>query len=118
MIIKKPRNKARQKRHYRLRRYISGTPNRPRLNVFRSNKHIYAQIIDDKNGKTIVSASSNEKDFEKKAGKETAKEVGLVVGKRAIQQGLSEVVFDRGGYLYHGRVKELAEGAREAGLKF
>ena len=118
MIIKKPRNVARKKRHYRLRRYILGTPVRPRLNVFRSKKHIYAQIIDDTNGKTLVSASTKEKDFEKKSGKEAAKSVGLTVGKRAIQQGLSEIVFDRGGYLYHGRVKELAEGARESGLKF
>ena len=118
MINKPSRQKARQKRHYRLRRHISGTQARPRLNVFRSNKHIYAQIIDDVNGTTLVSASTVEKDFDKKPGKEAAKAVGLIVGKRALQQGLSEVVFDRGGYLYHGRVKELAEGAREAGLKF
>lgn len=122
-MIKKPsRNSTRQKRHYRLRRHISGTESRPRLNVFRSNKHIYAQVIDDVAGNTLVAASTKEKSIcdglKSTADKEAAKAVGLVLGKRAIQQGIETVVFDRGGYLYHGRVAALAEGAREAGLNF
>ena len=117
---KKPdSNKARIKRHNRVRNKISGTPERPRLNVFRSAKHIYAQLIDDINGVTLVAASSLEKDFEGNGGnKEAAKKVGQMIAKKAVDKGISEVVFDRSGYLYHGRVLELAEGARECGLKF
>ncbi len=119
-MVKKPdSNKARIKRHNRVRNKISGTPERPRLNVFRSAKHIYAQLIDDVNGVTLVAASSLEKDFEGNGGnKEAAKKVGQMIAKKAVDKGISEVVFDRGGYLYHGRVLELAEGARECGLKF
>lgn len=112
-------NQARKTRHLRVRKKISGTSSRPRLNVFRSSKHIYAQIIDDVAGVTLVSASSMEKDFNGYGGnKEAAKKVGQLIGKRAMEKGISEVVFDRGGYLYHGRVAELADGARESGLKF
>ena len=119
-MVKKPdSNKARIKRHNRVRNKISGTPERPRLNVFRSAKHIYAQLIDDINGVTLVAASSLEKDFEGNGGnKEAARKVGETIAKRAAEKGISEVVFDRGGYIFHGRVKELAEGAREGGLKF
>ena len=119
-MVKKPdSNKARSKRHNRVRNKISGTPERPRLNVFRSAKHIYAQLIDDINGVTLVAASSLEKDFEGNGGnKEAAKKVGQMIAKKAVDKGISEVVFDRSGYLYHGRVLELAEGARECGLKF
>ena len=118
-MVKKPEsNKARIKRHNRVRNKISGTPERPRLNVFRSAKHIYAQLIDDINGVTLVAASSLEKDFEGNGGnKEAAKKVGQMIAKKAVDKGISEVVFDRSGYLYHGRVLELAEGARECGLK-
>ena len=112
MIKKADTKKARAKRHARVRAKISGTPERPRLNVFRSAKHIYAQVIDDVNGVTLCSASSMDKEFEGNGGNvEGAR-------KRAVEKGIAEVVFDRGGYLYHGRVKELAEGARENGLKF
>ena len=119
-MVKKPdSNKARIKRHNRVRNKISGTPERPRLNVFRSAKHIYAQLIDDINGVTLVAASSLKKDFEGNGGnKEAAKKVGQMIAKKAVDKGISEVVFDRSGYLYHGRVLELAEGARECGLKF
>ena len=119
-MIKKPdSNKARIKRHLRVRNKISGTPERPRLNVFRSAKHIYAQLIDDVNGVTLVSASSLEKGFEGNGGnKEGAKKVGELIAKKAAENGIENVVFDRSGYLYHGRVMELAEGARECGLKF
>lgn len=119
MIKKADTKKARAKRHTRVRGKISGTPERPRLNVFRSAKHIYAQIIDDVNGVTLVSASSMDKDFEGSGGNiEGARKVGATVAKRAVEKGITEVVFDRGGFLYHGRVKELADGARENGLKF
>lgn len=119
MIKKADTKKARAKRHTRVRGKISGTPERPRLNVFRSAKHIYAQIIDDVNGVTLASASSMDKEFEGKGGNtEGARKVGAMVAKRAAEKGIAEVVFDRGGFLYHGRVKELAEGARENGLKF
>lgn len=119
MVNKPDKNKARLKRHRRVRAKISGTASCPRLDVFRSSKHIYAQLIDDENGVTIVSASSMDKDFEGFGGnKEAARKVGQIVGKRAIEKGIETVVFDRGGYLYHGRVKELADGARESGLKF
>ena len=105
-MIKKPdSNKARIKRHLRVRNKISGTPERPRLNVFRSAKHIYAQLIDDVNGVTLVSASSLEKDFEGNGGnKEAAKKVGELIAKKAVEKGIENVVFDRSGYLYHGRV--------------
>lgn len=119
MITKPDSNKARLKRHARVRSKISGTPECPRLDVFRSAKHIYVQIIDDVNGVTLASASSVEKDFGAYGGnKEAAKKVGELVAKRALEKGIENVVFDRGGYIYHGRVKELAEGAREGGLKF
>jgi len=120
MIKKLDANKARVKRHQRIRNKIEGTPERPRLNVFRSASHIYAQIIDDVNSKTLCSASSLSKDFNGKGGgnKEAAKKVGALIAKEALAKGISEVVFDRGGYIFHGRVKELAEAAREGGLKF
>ncbi len=119
MITKIDKNSERIKRHKRIRNKISGTPERPRLSVFRSTNHIYAQIIDDVNGKTLVSASSVEKDFGMTGGNcEAAKKVGQLVAERAADKGISEVVFDRGGYVYHGRVQSLAEGAREGGLKF
>ena len=119
MIKKADSNKARAKRHARVRAKISGTPERPRLNVYRSTKHIYAQLIDDVNGVTLASASSMDKDFEGVGGNtEAACKVGTKIAERALAKNITEVVFDRGGYLYHGRVKELAEGAREGGLKF
>lgn len=119
MVSKADKNVARLRRHKRVRGKISGTPERPRLDVFRSNMHIYAQIIDDVNGVTLASASSMEKGFEGCGGnKEAARKVGEAVAKAALAKGVSEVVFDRSGYIYHGRVKELAEGAREGGLKF
>lgn len=119
MVSKPDSNKARIKRHMRIRNKISGTPERPRLNVFRSGKHIYAQIIDDINGVTLVSASTMDKDFDGYGGnKEAAKQIGKKIAEKAIAKEISEVVFDRSGYLYHGRIKELAEGAREGGLKF
>lgn len=119
-MIKKPDgNKARQKRHGRIRNKISGTAQRPRLNVFRSAKHIYAQLIDDVAGVTLASASTVEKDFDGFGGnKDAARKVGKKLAEKAAQKGISDVIFDRGGYIYHGRVKELAEGAREGGLKF
>lgn len=110
------RNKQRKIRHRRMRFYLKGTPERPRLNVFRSNKQIYAQIIDDKNSVTIAQASSIK--LENGANIEGAKEVGKLVAERAIEKGIKKIVFDRGGYLYHGRVKALADAAREAGLEF
>ena len=119
MIKKESRNAQRLRRHARVRAKISGTPECPRLNVFRSNAHIHVQIIDDVNGVTLASASSMEKGFEGFGGnKEAARKVGEAVAKAALAKGISEVVFDRSGYIYHGRVKELAEGAREGGLKF
>ena len=120
MISKKDSNAARIKRHYRVRKNISGTPERPRLNVFRSLSNIYAQVIDDTKGQTLVSASSLElKDTIKNGGnKEAAREVGKLVAKKALDAGIKAVVFDRGGYVYHGRVLNLAEGAREGGLEF
>lgn len=119
MVSKPDSNKARLKRHARVRAKISGTAERPRLNVFRSAKHIYVQVIDDVNGVTLVSASTVEKDFDQYGGnKDAARAIGKKVAERALEKGISEVVFDRSGYIYHGRVKELAEGAREGGLKF
>ena len=119
-MIKRPdTNAQRKRRHRRVRGKISGTSERPRLNVFRSEKHIYAQVIDDTKGVTLCSASSVEKDFESRgSNKEGAKMVGKMVAERAVAKGIEVVVFDRGGYIYHGRVKELAEAAREGGLKF
>ena len=119
MINRPDTNAQRLKRHKRVRGKISGTPERPRLNVFRSNTNIYAQVIDDVTGKTLVSASSLEKGFEGKGSDgEAAKKVGLAVAERAKAAGIETVVFDRGGYVYHGRVQALAEGAREGGLQF
>ncbi len=119
MVNKPDSNKARIRRHTRVRGKISGTAECPRLNVFRSNSNIYAQLIDDVKGVTLVSASSVEKDFgDTKGNKEEARKVGQLIAKRAAEKKITEVVFDRGGYIYHGRVKELAEGAREGGLKF
>jgi len=111
---------ARRRRiHFRIRRRVKGTPERPRLAVFRSLKHIYAQIIDDRAGRTLVSASSNEKGTTASGGNIAgAKEIGRLIAERAREKGITRVVFDRGGYLYHGRVKALADAAREAGLEF
>ena len=119
MITRPNTNKQRMKRHKRVRAKISGTPVCPRLNVFRSEANIYAQIIDDVNGVTLVSANTLEKGFEGATGNaEAAKKVGVTLAERAKAKGIEEVVFDRGGYVYHGRVAALAEGAREAGLEF
>ena len=119
MVNKPDSNKARLKRHARVRGKISGTAECPRLDVFRSNSNIYAQLIDDVNGVTLAAAASNEKDFGISGGnKEGAYKVGQLIAARAAEKGITEVVFDRGGYIFHGRVKELAEGAREGGLKF
>ena len=119
-MINKPNTKAqRLHRHKRVRGKVSGTPERPRLNVFRSETNIYAQVIDDTKGVTLAAASSLEKGFEGSGGNcEAAKKVGQAVAERARAKGIETVVFDRGGYLYHGRVKALAEGAREGGLQF
>ncbi|MFD1021221.1 50S ribosomal protein L18 [Thalassobacillus hwangdonensis] len=120
MITKADKNVVRKKRHARVRRTISGTAERPRLNVYRSNKHIYAQLIDDINQVTVASASTvdNGFDLEGTGNVEAAQKVGEMIAKRAQDKGFKNVVFDRGGYLYHGRVKALAEAAREAGLEF
>ena len=119
MVNRPDSNKARIKRHTRVRGKISGTAECPRLNVFRSLKNIYAQLIDDVNGVTLASASTVEKDFEEYGGNKTAAhKVGELLAKRAAEKGIENCVFDRGGYIYHGRVKELADGAREGGLKF
>lgn len=119
MLLKEDKNKNRQKRHLRVRKHISGTAEKPRLNVFRSLSNIYAQVIDDAKGVTLVAASSKDKDFSGYGGNvEAAKKVGEAIAKRALEKGIGEVVFDRGGYIYHGRVAALAEAAREAGLKF
>ena len=119
MVSRKDANKARIKRHIRVRAKISGTAERPRLCVYRSNANISAQIIDDVAGVTLVAASTLEKDFEGiGSNKAAARIVGKTIAERAAAKGITEVVFDRGGYLYHGRVSELAEGAREGGLKF
>jgi large subunit ribosomal protein L18 len=119
MVKKTNRKFERTRRHIRVRRKISGTAERPRLCVYRSNTNIYAQVIDDVAGKTLVSASTLDKEVKtKKANKEAAKEVGSLIAKRAKAAKISNVVFDRGGYIYHGVVKELAEAAREGGLEF
>ena len=119
MVSRKDANKARLKRHKRVRAKISGTAERPRLAVYRSNANISAQIIDDTKGVTLVSASTFGQKFDGSGGnKEAAREIGKMIAEKAVAAGITEVVFDRGGYLYHGRVSELAEGAREGGLKF
>ena len=118
----KSRNDKRVKRHKRARKNLVGTPEKPRLCVFRSNKNISAQVVDDTTGRTLVSASSLDKDLKAEIGyggnKEAARKVGEAVGKKALEAGIETVAFDRGGLIYHGRIKELAEGAREAGLNF
>ena len=122
MAKKLSKNQIRQRRHIRVRKHISGTPERPRLNVFRSLSNIYAQVIDDTTGNTLVSASSLDSAIKDKiafgGNIEAAKEVGKLVAEKALAAGITTVVFDRGGYGYHGRVKELADAAREAGLNF
>lgn len=122
MISKKSRSVVREKKHKKIRNRFSGTPERPRLSVFRSNSHMYAQIIDDTKGHTLAAASTNEKDV-KAALKNTddteaAAYVGKLIGERAVQKGIKTVVFDRGGFVYHGKVQALADAAREAGLEF
>ena len=122
MVKQIDKNEARLRRHRRVRNKISGTAARPRLDVFRSAKHIYAQIIDDEAGVTLVSANTLDKEIKAEfpygGNAEAAKAVGALVAKRALEKGIENVVFDRGGYIYHGRVQALADGAREAGLKF
>jgi len=121
MITKADKNKARLKRHLRVRKKISGTTERPRLSVFRSSKHIYAQLIDDVKGVTLASASTVDKELagiENGGNVESARKVGELIAKRAKEKGYENVVFDRGGYLYHGRIQALADAAREAGLQF
>ncbi len=119
MVTKKDKNAQRLKRHTRVRAKLSGTAERPRLAVYRSNKNISAQIIDDVKGVTLAAASSTEAGFEGiGSNKEAAKKVGLMIAERAKAKGIEQVVFDRGGYIYHGRVSELAAGAREGGLNF
>lgn len=122
MINKVDKNEARKRRHLRIRKKLKGTSERPRLNVFRSLQNIYAQIIDDEKGETLVSASTQDKAIKGKikngGNKEAARMVGKLIAERALEKGIKQVVFDRGGYLYHGRVKELADAAREAGLQF
>ncbi len=121
-MAKESRSDKRVKRHMRVRQTLNGTPEKPRLCVFRSNKNISAQIIDDVNGVTLVSASTLDKELKAQIGyggnKEAAKQVGQAIAKRALDKGIEVVCFDRGGFLYHGRVQELADGAREGGLKF
>ena len=119
MVKKTDRKMERRRRHIRVRRKISGTVERPRLCVYRSNNNLYVQIIDDVAGNTLVQASTLDKEIKTKhSNKEAAKEVGTLIAKRATEKKITEVVFDRGGYIYHGVVKELAEAAREGGLKF
>ncbi|SFQ16175.1 large subunit ribosomal protein L18 [Butyrivibrio proteoclasticus] len=122
MVSKESRSKIRAKKHMRIRNRFSGTAERPRLAVFRSNNHVYAQVIDDVAGKTIVSASTLEKDIKAELKNtddiDAASKVGSVVAQRAMEKGIKAVVFDRGGYVYHGKVKALADAAREAGLEF
>ncbi len=122
MINKQNRNEIRLRKHVRVRKKVTGTTERPRLNVFRSLKNIYVQIIDDSTGNTLVSASTLDAALKGKVAyggnKEAAKEVGKLIAVKAVEKGIKQVVFDRGGYIYHGRVKELADAAREAGLDF
>ncbi len=121
-MAKASRNDKRLERHRRVRKKLYGTPEKPRLCVFRSNKNIFAQVIDDVNGNTLVAASTLDKELkgqiEYGGNKEAAKQVGEAIAKRSLEKGIETVAFDRGGFQYHGRVKELADGAREAGLKF
>lgn len=122
MFSKPSRNEQRMRRHLRVRKKVFGTAERPRLNVYRSEKHMYAQIINDELGVTLVAASTLDKELRDKisagSNKKAAREVGKLIAKRALEKGITKVVFDRGGYIYHGRIQELAEGAREAGLDF
>jgi large subunit ribosomal protein L18 len=122
LIIKPDRKKVRRKKHLRIRKNIKGTPERPRLAVYRSLKHMYAQLIDDVSGTTLVAASTLEaplkNDLERCGNVEAAKKVGQLLAQKALKKGIRTVVFDRGGNLYHGRVKAVAEGARETGLEF
>ena len=122
MVSKVSRAKVRAKKHRRLRNHLSGTATTPRLAVFRSNNHMYAQIIDDTVGKTLVSASTTQKEvkaeLEKTNNVDAAAYLGTVIGKKAIEAGIEEVVFDRGGFIYHGKIQALADAAREAGLEF
>ncbi|MCR5638903.1 MAG: 50S ribosomal protein L18 [Lachnospiraceae bacterium] len=122
MVSKKSRQDVRVKKHYRLRHHLNGTNERPRLCVFRSNNHMYAQIIDDTVGKTLVAASTVEKEvkaqIEKTNNVDAAAYLGTVIGKRAVEKGIKEVVFDRGGFIYQGKIAALADAAREAGLEF
>lgn len=120
MITKPDKNQVRKKRHARVRAKLSGTTARPRLNVYRSNKNIYAQLIDDLQGVTLASASTLDKELglESSSNLEAAQKVGELIAKRAVEKGVTSVVFDRGGYLYHGRIKALADAARENGLEF
>ena len=120
MIRQISRNDLRKRIHVRIRKRLRGVPERPRLSIYRSLHHIYAQVIDDREGRTLVSASSSEKDFPAKSGGNVAgaKSVGKLIAQRARKAGVTKVVFDRAGYLYHGRVKALAEAAREGGLEF
>lgn len=122
MITKGDKNKARLKRHLRVRKKVEGTAARPRLNVYRSSKHIYAQLIDDVAGVTLASASTVDKELSGSIGNggnvESARKVGELIAKRGQEKGVKNIVFDRGGYLYHGRIQALADAAREAGLEF
>ncbi len=122
MVSKKSRTEVREKKHRRMRNHLAGTADRPRLAVFRSNNHMYAQIIDDTVGNTLVSASTLDKEMraelEKTNNMEAASQLGTVIAKRALDKGITTVVFDRGGFIYQGKVKALAEAAREAGLEF
>ncbi len=118
MITQNKRNAVRQRIHQRIRRKLAGTSERPRLNVYRSLTHIYAQVIDDQNGVTLVSASTLALKVKTGGNLAAAKEIGKAIAERAVEKGIKKVVFDRGGYLYHGRIKALADAAREAGLEF
>ena len=122
MVSKVSRAKVRAEKHRRMRRHIIGTPERPRMSVFRSNNHMYVQIIDDEAGKTLLSASTLQKDvkaeLEKTNDVDAAAKLGTVIGKKAVEAGIKQVVFDRSGYIYQGKIKALADAAREAGLEF
>ena len=122
MISKVSRKEVREEKHRRLRRHLSGTPSRPRMAVFRSNNHMYVQLIDDTVGRTVLAASTNQKEIkaelEKTNDVEAAAFLGSYIGKKALEAGIEEVVFDRGGFIYHGKIQALADAAREAGLKF
>ena len=122
MISKVSRAEVRSEKHRRLRRYLNGTAERPRMSVFRSNNHMYVQLIDDVNGRTLLAASTLDKDvkaeLEKTNNKEAAAYLGTVIGKKAVEAGIKAVVFDRGGFIYHGKIQALADAAREAGLEF